>query len=184
VWEITLAEAQAHVADCTAKLAQADVQLHERQALVDQLESQRIDLLQQRDRLHEQMERQRFDLNTLRAESIATKEYTRVTEDRAHQEVDHARQEVKALLLRLEQERREHARAIAERAAQEKELRATIRTAEHSAAEQSGRVAALEATLAQWRSMSEPVKQANTNAKPASKANSKRSRARVPRGHA
>lgn len=184
LWEIALAEAQANVADGTAKLALADVQLRERQALVDQLESQRIDLLQQRDRLHEQMERQRFDLNTLRTESIATKEHVRVMEDRAHQEVDHARQEVKALLLRLEQERREHAQAISERAAQEKELRADIRTAEHSAAERSGRIAALEATVAQWRRMPASVKQTKTSSKPVTKAKSKRPRARVPRGDA
>jgi chromosome segregation ATPase len=182
LWEIALAEAQANVADCTAKLAQADAQLRERQALVDQLESQRIDLLQQRDRLHEQMERQRFDLNTLRAESIATKEHMRVMEDRAHQEIDHARQEVKALLLRLEQERREHARAIAERTSQERELRAAIRTAEQSAAEQSGRVAALEATLTQWRRTSAPTKKAKTQTKAAAKANTKRAPSRVRRG--
>jgi hypothetical protein len=147
LWEIALAEAQANVTDCTAKLAQADAQLRERQALVDQLEMQRIDLLQQRDRFHEQMERQRFDVNTLRTESIATKEHVRAMEDRAHQEVDHARQEVKALLLRLEQEQREHVRAMAERAAGEKELRTALRSAERDAAHLAGRVAALERAL-------------------------------------
>ena len=65
VWEIALAEAQANVTNCTASWRRPK-QLRERQALVDQLAPQRIDLLQQRDRLQGQLEQKRTELDTER----------------------------------------------------------------------------------------------------------------------
>jgi DNA repair exonuclease SbcCD ATPase subunit len=127
VWEIALAEAQANVAEHAAQRAQAEVQLRERQALVEQLEAQRRDLLQQRDRLQTQFEQQR-------------------------NEIDQARQEVKSLQQRLDREQLEHGTTVAELTTQLEGLRNAVRAAEQAAAHQAGRVAALEDALSQWRS--------------------------------
>jgi Plasmid replication region DNA-binding N-term len=136
VWEIALAEAQSNVAECTAKLAHADVQLTERHALLTQLESQRADLQQQRDRLTVQLEEQRAGLEILRVD----------------REIDEARQETKVLLQRLEREQRESAKHVMQLTGQLEVMRKTAQNAEKTAARESGRVAALEAALKQWRS--------------------------------
>lgn len=160
LWEIALAEAHANVAEGGAKLAQADAQLHERQALVDQLEAQRIDLLQQRERLQTQLDQQRVEQDTLRAEQTAVQEHVRTVEDRAHQQIDQARQELKALQQRLEREQREHSKKLAQLTAEQEALRTAVRVAEQATAHQTGRVAALEATIAQWRGGQAPAKRA------------------------
>lgn len=152
LWEIALTEAQANVAENTTKLAQAEVQLRERQTLVEQLEVQRRDLMHQRDRLQAQLEQQRVELDGLRIERHAEQEHIRAVEDRSHQQVDQARQEIKSLQQRLEREQREHSKAANHLTAQLENLRNAARTAEQAAAHQAGRVAALEATLNQWRS--------------------------------
>lgn len=154
LWEIALAEAQANVADCTARLAQAETQLQERQALVDQLEAQRVDLLQQRDRLLANVDQQRSELETSRSERTAAQGYIRTIEDRAHQQIDQGRQEIKALQQRLEREQRDHDKRVAQLITQHEKLQTAARSAEQAAAHQAGRLAALEATIAQWRSTS------------------------------
>jgi hypothetical protein len=68
LWEIALIEAQANVAELATQRAQADVQLRERQVLVEQLEARCRDLLLQRDRLQAQLEQQGHELEALRAE--------------------------------------------------------------------------------------------------------------------
>jgi hypothetical protein len=160
LWEIALAEAQANVAESTARLTQADVQARERQALVDQLEAQRTDLLQQRDRLQVQVEQHRAELNTLRIDRATMEERARTLEDRAHQQTDQTRQEIKMLQQRLEREQREHGKLVAQLTAQQEELRHAVRAAEQSAAHQAGRIAALETTLAQLRATRDPAKRA------------------------
>jgi DNA repair exonuclease SbcCD ATPase subunit len=152
LWEIALAEAHTSTAEHFTKLTLAESQLSERQTLVDQLEAQRSDLLQQRDRLHAQVEQHRTDLEKLRTEHAATQAHVRTVEDRAHQLVDQARQEVKASQQRFEREQREHSKTVAQLTAQKEELQNAARAAEQATAHQSGRVAALEATLSQWRS--------------------------------
>jgi hypothetical protein len=137
LWEIALAEARAQAAESAAQCAQAHAQLQERQALVDQLEGQRVDLMQQRYRLTDQLEQQHAALETLRAELSATQMHIRAIEDRAHQQVDHARQEVKALQQRLEQEQREHSKLVRELNTQQEELRNAVRRAEHAATHQT-----------------------------------------------
>ena len=179
VWEIALTEAQANVTEHAAQLAQAAVQLQERHALVDQLEAQRRDLLQQRDRLQAHVEQQRAELEALRAERSAAHDHIRVVEDRAHQQVDHARQELKALQQRLEQEQRGHSKRVAELTTQQDELRGAVRAAEQTAAHQTGRVAALEAALAQWQHQASPAKRAS---KPKKEANPRGTRT-VPGTH-
>ena len=152
LWEIALAEAQTRAAEHIAKLNLAEAQLSERQTLIDQLEVQRIDLLGQRDRMHAQVEQHRADLETLRTEYTATQAHVRAVEDRSHQLVDQARQEVKALQQRLEGVLHEHSKAVTQLTTQQEELRKVARSAEQATAHHAGRVAALEATLSQWRS--------------------------------
>jgi chromosome segregation ATPase len=152
VWEIALAEAQANVAEHATQRAQAELQLRERQVLVEQLEAQRRDLLQQRDRLQAQIEQQSSELEALRADRVGAHDHIRAVEDRAHQQIDQARQEVKALQQRLDREQREHSKATNQLTAQLEYLRNASRTTEQAAAHQAGRLAALEATLSQWRS--------------------------------
>lgn len=158
LWEIALTEAQANAAEHTAKLTQADVQLRERQALVDQLEAQCTDLLEQRNRLQHQLERQNTELASLHAERNAAHEHLRLVENRAHQQVDHARLEIKALQQRIEREQREHDKRITQLTTQQEELRATVRTAEQQVAHHAGQVVAMEATLNHWRNQVAPSK--------------------------
>jgi septal ring factor EnvC (AmiA/AmiB activator) len=177
LWEIALAEAQATVTEHVTQLAQAAVQLQERQTLVDQLEAQRRDLLQQRDRLQAHVEQQRAELEALRAERTAAHDHIRVVEDRAHQQVDHARQELKALQQRLEREQRDHRKRMAELAMEQDALRGAVRAAEQTAAHQTGRVAALEAALAHWQHQAPPPKRkANKTVPPAKTQPEKRPR--------
>ncbi len=179
LWEIALAEAQANVAEHTAGRAQAETQLRERQMLLDQLETQRIDLLQQRDRLEAQLETQQTELDTLRTEHSAALVHVRTVEDRAHQQVDHARQEVKALQQQLGREQREHAQRIVELTTQQDALRAAARSAEQAAAHQAGRISALESTLKSWRAAGPRTKRPPERTPPAAKPKPK-SRKRPP----
>lgn len=151
LWEIALAEAQAHVAESTAQRAQAESQLCERQILVDQLEAQCTDLLQQRDRLQAQLDAQHAELHASRVEHATAQEHVRTVEDRAHQQVDQARQEVKALQHQREREQREHSKVITRFTTEQDALRAAMHKAEQEAARQIGRVTALEATLIRWQ---------------------------------
>ena len=180
LWEIALTEAQTNVAENAARLAQAEAQLRERQVLVDQLETQRIDLLQQRDRLQQQLEQQHVELDALRAERVAAQEHIRAVEDRAHQQVDQMRQEIKSLQQRLEREQREHSKLVTQLSAQQDEMRNLVRAAEQSVAHQAGRVAALEATLHQWRSQMPPAKRATRKSSPKTKTKPQSRTKKVP----
>jgi len=166
LWELALAEAQATAAESTAKQAQAEAQLLERQTLVDQLTVQAADLRQQRDRLQAQLEQQRTEFTALRTEHAAAQEHIRLVEDRAHQQVDQARQELKALQQRLERDQREHGKTVAQLTAKRDELLASLRDTEQAAAHQAGRVAALEVAVAQWRGPSGRTPRKTTKAKP------------------
>jgi septal ring factor EnvC (AmiA/AmiB activator) len=75
----------------------------------------------------------------------------RADEDRAHQQIDQARLEAKALQQRLEREQREHDKRVTQLITQNEKLQVAMRTAEQAAAHQAGQVAALETTLSQWR---------------------------------
>lgn len=151
LWEIALAEAQANVAESSAQLAQWAAQLHERQGLIDQLGSQVADAQQQRDHLQRQLERRQAELDVLRTEHAAAQAHIRTVEDRAHQQVDQARQEIKALGRQQEQARRGHAKLVSELTTQRDTLQAAARTDEQTIAHQAGRLAALEAAINQWR---------------------------------
>ncbi|MDE2278182.1 MAG: DNA-binding protein, partial [Xanthomonadaceae bacterium] len=107
LWEIALTAAQADLAESTSKLAQVELQLAERQGLVEQLAAQVADVRRQRDHLQVQLERRQLELDALRAEHTVAQAHIRTVEDRAHQQVDQARQEIKALGQQQDRTRRE-----------------------------------------------------------------------------
>ena len=151
LWEIALAEAQANAAEAAAQLTQSEAQLLERQALVDQLLAQVVDLQRQRDHLQGQLDRVQSELEALRADHAATQTHIRTVEDRAHQHVDQARQELKAHQQQRERDQRDHAKARAQWVTDEQVLRDALRAAEQAAAHQAGRITGLQATFAQWQ---------------------------------
>ncbi|AIF48197.1 hypothetical protein HY57_13500 [Dyella japonica A8] len=132
----------------------------------------------QRDQPHEQLERQQAELNALRAEHAATQTHIRAMEDRAHQRVDQGRQEIKALVQQQERTRREHAKQVTELMAGRDTLQAALRTSEQALAHQAGQVAALGATVKQWRHVqAAPSKRAPRKATTASKSKAGRNKA-------
>ncbi|WP_445143378.1 DNA-binding protein [Dyella sp. Tek66A03] len=180
LWEIALAAAQADLAEGTSKLAQVELQLAERQGLVDQLAAQVTDVRQQRDHFTGQLEHRQSELEALRAEHAAAQAHIRAVEDRAHQQVDQARQEIKALGQQQERARREHAKQVTELTTQRDALQATARAGEQTVAHQAGKVAALEATIAQWRrAQAAGPKRAPRKTPPASTNKSRRPRKKI-----
>ena len=151
VWANAISEAHASVTEHSTQRALADRQLGERQILVGQLAAQVADLTQQRDRLQSQLEQSQVELGTLRSDQAGTQEHVRKIEDRAHQQVDRVRLEVKELQQRMKQEQRDHKQQVGQLMAQVDELRKASRTAEQSAARYEGRVSALEVALASGR---------------------------------
>ncbi|BDU21591.1 DNA-binding protein [Dyella sp. GSA-30] len=151
LWEIALAEAQADLAEGANKLTQGELQLAERQGLVDRLTTEVTDARQQRDHLQIHVGRREAELDALRADHAAAQAHIRSVEDRAHQQVDQARLEIKALRQQQERTQREHEKQVAKLMAQCDALRAAARSAEQAAAHQAGQVAALEAAVSRWR---------------------------------
>jgi hypothetical protein len=151
VWDIALAEAQASVAEHATQRALAERQLGERQSLVEQQAAQISDLTQQRDRLQAHVEQVQTELAALRVEHAAAHEHIRRVEDRAHQQVDRARQDLKSLQQEHQREQRLHEQRLATLTEQNAALQAAVRTAEQATARYEGRVAALETTLKQAR---------------------------------
>lgn len=181
-WESRLQAAEISVAQAqTAR----DLAEHACSTLDDQLQDShalRADLVQQRDRLQALADQQQADINALRAEraasDIATQkererqaEYMRNVENRAHQEIDRARQEAKALQQHLEQMRRDHQHSLTEAERQRDSLRTELRKAEQEAANHAGRATALEIALAQAHAPT--TKRAHSNRSPAKAAPTK-----------
>lgn len=180
LWEIALTAARADLAEGTSKLAQAELQLAERQGLVEQLAAQVADVRQQRDHLQGQLEHRQSELDALRVEHAAAQSHIRAVEDRAHQQVDQARQEIKALGQQQERTRREHVKQVVELTAQRDALQSAVRTAEQAAAHQAGQVAALEAAVNQWRrEQTASPKRAARKAAPTSTAKPRRPRKKI-----
>lgn len=144
VWAIALAEAQASVTEHTTQRELADRQLAERQTLVDQLTSQVEDLTQQRDRLQVHLQQLQSETAALRTEHSAAQAHIRQVEDRAHQQVDRARQELKTLQQDHQRELRGHNKRVADLTEQNVGLQSAVRTSEKANAHQEGRVIALE----------------------------------------
>ena len=158
-WAATLAEAETAVAQAQTRQALAehacanlDGQLRDSHAL-------REDLIQQRDRLQAQVDRVTRELEALQADKIArlaaadqererTAAHLRAVEDRAHQEIDRARQETKQWQHRHEAAERSHRDAVQALEARCEAFQNQWQNAEKEVARLSGHVAALETSLA------------------------------------
>lgn len=158
-WTTTLAEAETTVAQARTRqelaehaCANLDSQLRDSHAL-------REDLVQQRDRLQAAVDRQTSELEALQAEKTArlaaadqererTAAHIRATEDRAHQEVDRARQETKQWQQRHDAAEREHRDMVQALEARYEASHRRLQEAEKEVARLSGQVAELEKSLA------------------------------------
>jgi hypothetical protein len=158
-WIAILAEAETMVAQERTRqelaehaCANLDSQLRDSHAL-------REDLIQQRDRLQTMVDRERNELEALYAEKTArlaaaeqererTAAHIRAIEDRAHQEVDHARQEAKLWQQRHEAAERSYREAVQAFDARCEASHRQLQTAEKEVARLSGKAAALETSLA------------------------------------
>lgn len=147
LWEIALAATQTDLAETTKKLDHAEIQLSERQGLLDRLTAEVADGRTQRDHLQGDLARRQTELEELRADHAAIRGHIRTTEDRAHQQIDQARQEVKTLKHALEQSRRDQAKQLADLTEQHQALLTALRAAEQTVAHQAGQLTALEATI-------------------------------------
>jgi DNA repair exonuclease SbcCD ATPase subunit len=147
LWEIALAEAQAQAQSADQAREVAETRLADMQRLVEQQAGQLAELAQQRDALQRRAEQldEAFEGHKSRAaaEREAQAAHVRAVEDRAHAEIDRAREETKALQATLRRQERE-ASTVATRL--EKALD-SARVAEHLAAEHGARARTLEQQL-------------------------------------
>lgn len=182
-WEVRLQTAETSVAQAQAArdlaehvCATLDGQLQDSHAL-------RADLVQQRDRLQDQYDQQSGHLQTLRAQVDGNQAlieadrehqvaHIRALEDRAHQEVDRARQEAKQFQHRLAVAERLHREAVVGLQLRHDAVAEQLRQLERDVAGQSGQVAALEKALAAAYSS---AKAKRKESPAASKASAKRS---------
>jgi hypothetical protein len=147
IWEIAIAEAQLRAQNASQATEVAEIRLADVQRLVEQQAGQVAELLQQRDswqrrakQLDDAFEAHKSSVN---AERDAQSLHLRTVEDRAHAEVDRAREEVKSVQAMLRRSEREALDVVARL---EKALDAA-RAAEHLAAEQGTRAKTLEQQL-------------------------------------
>lgn len=158
-WTTTLAEAEAAIAQAKTRQELAE---HACNNLDNQLcdsHALREDLVQQRDRLQALADRQTSELDALQADKTArltaaeqdrerTAAHLRSVEDRAHQEIDHARQETKQWRQRHEAAERAHRDAAHTLEARCTTSQKQLQQAEKDVARLSGQVLALETSLA------------------------------------
>jgi DNA repair exonuclease SbcCD ATPase subunit len=188
-WAATLEEAVAAVAQAQAKqqlmehaCANLDDQLQDSHAL-------RADLVQQRDRLQVRCDGALAEVARLHGElqhrdASLTEErqrhdaHVRAVEDRAHAEVDRARQEAKAIQQQLGALQHDHMQAVSAWERERNALQRTMRDLEQRAAHAAGRAAALEARLVRAPSTRKPAKASPPSRKAASSAAPKRSLAK------
>ena len=147
LWEIALVEAHAEAQSADQAREVAQTRLADTQRLVEQQAGQLAELAQQRDALQRRAEQmdEAFEGHKSRAaaEREAQAAHVRAVEDRAHAEIDRAREETKALQATLRRQERE-ASTVATRL--EKALD-SARVAEHLAAEHGARARTLEQQL-------------------------------------
>ena len=183
-WELRLQAAETSVAQAqTAR----DLAEHACGTLDGQLQDShalRADLLQQRDRLQAQCDQQSAQILALRtqfdeSQSALTAErerqeaHIRAAENRAHQEVDRARQEAKQWQQRLEAAERTNRGAIAKMQDRHGVAVDQVRRLEQEVARQTGQIGALERALSEAYSAASKQKSA-TKASKANKAIAKR----------
>jgi chromosome segregation ATPase len=149
--EMERAQAQAARDLAEHACATLDAQLRDSHAL-------RSDLIQQRDRLQAAFDQQIEEGRQLRArlaeQSASLHEerarqdgYVRSLEDRAHLEIDRARQEAKQWQHRLEIAEKSHSGAVSALEAQRASAQDQLRDAEKEIARQAGQIVALEKAL-------------------------------------
>lgn len=137
----------------------AEAQLAQTHRLIDQQAQQLTDLTQQRNDLQTQSERIKEELAslasyvqqqeaTVTAEREAQVRHLRSVEDRAHAEIDRARQEARELRTQLQLVTRERAKSEQQAARQRDEALAAAALAQREAAVQQARADALEQQLA------------------------------------
>lgn len=147
LWDIALAEAQEVAQSADQARQVADTRLADMQRLVEHQAGQLAQLTQQRDALQRRAEQldDAFEVHkgSVAAEREAQASHVRAVEDRAHAEIDRAREETKTFQATLRRQERE-ASALATRL--EKALD-RARAAEQRAAEQGARAKALEQQL-------------------------------------
>jgi len=148
IWEIAIADAQVLAQSADHAREVAETRLTDVQRLVEQQASQMAELIQQRDGWRQRAEQlsEAFDTHrsVVTAEREAQAAHVRAVEDRAHAEIDRAREETKALHATLQRIERESS-AITKRL---ETTLTTVRAAEHAATEQSARAKTLEQQLA------------------------------------
>jgi len=148
IWEIAIAEAQELAQSAGQAREVAQTRLTDVQRLVEQQAGQLAELVQQRDGLQLRADQlaEAFDThkNVVTAEREGQAAHVRAVEDRAHAEIDRAREETKILQAKLHRQERE-ASIVA--TGLEKALMST-RAAENQAAEQGARAKTLEQQLA------------------------------------
>ena len=148
IWEIAIAEAQ-ELSQSTVQARQvAETRLTDVQRFVEQQATQLTEVSRQRDELQQRADQFAEALEahraTASAERDAQTQHIRAVEDRAHAEVDRAREEAKSFKATLQRAEQGAATATTRL---EKALMAT-RAAEQLAAEQGARAKTLEQQLA------------------------------------
>ncbi|WP_243048730.1 DNA-binding protein [Dyella sp. RRB7] len=180
-------EAKLQTAEITVAQAQTarDLAEHACRTLDGQLQDShalRADLVQQRDRLQAQCDQQAKLIQALRAQlddsqvALRTERerqevHIRAVEDRAHQEVDRARQDAKQWQQRHEAAERVHRDVVTAIQTRYDSTRDEVRHLEQEVARQTGQVNALEKALSEAYAAI-PAKQKNSP--PAPKAGAKR----------
>jgi hypothetical protein len=153
VWEIAITEAQGIAQSADQAREVAETRLADVQRLVEQQAGQLAELTQQRDASQRRAEQLYEDFeghkNSVAAGRDAQAAHVRAIEDRAHAEIDRAREETKILQATLRQKERETS-VIASRL---ETAVASVRTAEHLATEQGARAKTLEQQLARMDSL-------------------------------
>jgi len=148
IWEIAIAEAQELAQSAVQARDVAETRLTDVQRLVEQQAGQLAELVQQRDGFRQRAEQlaEAFDTHksVVTAEREAQAAHVRAVEDRAHAEIDRAREETKTLQATLRQKERETS-AVASRL---ETADASARAAERLATEHRARAKTLEQQLA------------------------------------
>ena len=148
LWDIAIAEAQAQAQNADQGREVAETRLADVQRLVEQQAGQLTELLQQRDGLQQRVEQLAEALDSHQSAVAVEREtqaaHVRAVEDRAHAEIDRAREETKTLQATLRQKERDTS-AVAARL---EKAEASARAAEHLATEHGARAIVLEQQLA------------------------------------
>lgn len=167
-WQAAVALAQAAVTEEREAHSRAEARLVDLQRLLDQHERQHAAQAERIDALQAQVaaadvERRALQADMSSRESMAAQErdaaaaHIRTVEDRAHVEIDRARQEAKSLAAQVERMEREFAAATQATQLREDKSRAALSAAECVAAEHAARAQALGQQLARLDGLSDAL---------------------------